>query len=382
MKKQCTKCRRWKPLSAFSKDAANEDGLNRRCKLCLNQAYAQRMKDPEKRAQLNTRQRERLKDPRIRARVNTQQRKKRKDPEYQAREAAQHQKRMEDPEYRANRAAKQQKRRKDPKTWAREKAKARERLREKMKDPKYRARKNTQRRERLKDPRVRARTNTRKRELYWKAMEDPKARAQLLAQQQKRQADPAFRARVSARQRKQREDPETRARLIAGNRKLREDSEYRTRTRAQQRESRRQQRVEDPRSYHERIFEQARRRRALEARAPLGCCPKGLRAMRVVIQGGRCYSCGGLLGARAHLDHILPLRFDGAEDVHNLAMQCSPCGTSKGNQIVAKWMKWKHPGRHWGEIKRELDRGARFIKQHHTLTLQEFKRAWKKRSSR
>lgn len=290
MKKQCTKCRHWKPLSAFYSDKNTSNGLTCWCKHCYGRYYNQRMEDPEYRALVNARARKLLSDPERRAHRNAWQREQRKDPERRARMNT----------------------------------KSRERRKN---DPKHRARLNAQAREwRVKDPKRLARMN-----------------AQAMKQEREKWTNPKHRACKNTRQR----------------------------------ELRRKKRAEDPIAYHERTFENRRRRRALEANAPLGCCPRGLRAMRIAVQGGLCYSCGEPLGTRAHLDHIKPLRYGGAEDVRNLAMQCNHCGDSKGSQVVAEWMKWKHPGRRWGEIKRELDRQARFIKQHHALPLQEFKRAWK-----
>lgn len=57
---------------------------------------------------------------------------------------------------------------------------------------------------------------------------------------------------------------------------------------------------------------------------------KALRAFLHERQRGRCAICTARLGAKTHIDHILPKILGGSNDRSNLQLTCAPCNWSKG----------------------------------------------------
>lgn len=65
-------------------------------------------------------------------------------------------------------------------------------------------------------------------------------------------------------------------------------------------------------------------------------------------QSGRCHWCNAPLinpfsndgdGEKAHLDHVIPLKRGGRNDIGNLVWACQWCNTSKGAKLPEEWIR-------------------------------------------
>lgn len=52
-----------------------------------------------------------------------------------------------------------------------------------------------------------------------------------------------------------------------------------------------------------------------------------------VIQGGRCFFCGGLIGTKATFDHLIPQSYGGADVVGNVVLAHRRCNQLKNDRL-------------------------------------------------
>jgi 5-methylcytosine-specific restriction endonuclease McrA len=60
-------------------------------------------------------------------------------------------------------------------------------------------------------------------------------------------------------------------------------------------------------------------------------------------QNGMCAACG-IVMAKWHVDHIMPLALGGAHEINNLQLLCPPCNLSKSSKHPAEFMRSRETG--------------------------------------
>jgi hypothetical protein len=56
-------------------------------------------------------------------------------------------------------------------------------------------------------------------------------------------------------------------------------------------------------------------------------------ALMDVQQGGRCFLCGGPMGAKATYDHLIPRAYGGADVAGNVVLVHARCNRKKGDRL-------------------------------------------------
>ncbi len=73
-----------------------------------------------------------------------------------------------------------------------------------------------------------------------------------------------------------------------------------------------------------------------------------LRRALVAALGGRCTICGRTEAWALTLDHIIPRRFGGTDDLTNLRVLCFGCNTYRRDGVVSDHEVWMHAYLTWG----------------------------------
>lgn len=85
-----------------------------------------------------------------------------------------------------------------------------------------------------------------------------------------------------------------------------------------------------------RVVSANRRARKL---ASQGIVSPGIVSKLFALQRGRCACCGEKLGAKYHLDHVMPLALGGAHDDSNLQLLRAVCNLRKGAKHPVEYMQ-------------------------------------------
>lgn len=60
---------------------------------------------------------------------------------------------------------------------------------------------------------------------------------------------------------------------------------------------------------------------------------------QLIIQNGKCWYCGSLLGVKYHVDHYIPISRGGSNNPDNIVISCIYCNLSKGNKLPCEFME-------------------------------------------